>query len=92
MNEVWVVVKEKSYSPECRQCPLVSQWWFLDGLHFCSSKEKAEEYVTTESSKLIRLEHWSEDALAHDFQYTTFQDVTDSDTTYKYTIEKRNTH
>ena len=89
MNEVWVAVREKSYDPICRQFPVSSQLWFLDGIHPCSSKEKAEEYVAMDSAGMIRLKHWSDDTLAHDFQYTVFQDREEEDTTYKYTIEKQ---
>ena len=89
MNEVWFAVREKSYDPKCRQIPVNSQLWFLDGLYFCSSKKKAEEYVTTDSAGMIRLKHWSDDTVAHDFQYTVFQDLEEKDTSYKYTIEKR---
>ena len=92
MNEIWVVVTEKSYNTECRKCPLFSQWWFLDGLYFCTSKEKAKGHIETESAKMQLLDHWGEDASVSDFEYTTFQDSEDQNTTYKYTIEKRNVH
>lgn len=89
MNEVWAAVREKSYDPKCRQMPVSSQLWFLDGLYPCSSKEKAEEYVAMDSAGMTRLAHWSDDTVAHDFQYTVFQDLEEENTTYKYTIEKQ---
>ena len=88
MAEVWIVVKEKSYCPVCRNLPLVNSWWFLDGVSLFSSKDKAEEYVATEGSNALRLKHWSEDASVHDFEYTMFEAPENEDTTYKYTVEK----
>ena len=88
MGEVWIVIKETSYCPICRNLPLVGSWWFLDGVSLFSSRDKAEEYVATEGSNSFRLKHWRDDTSENVFEYMMFEALEDKDTTYKYTIEK----
>lgn len=89
MGDVWVMVTEKSNNPRCRDRPLISGWWTLDGLILFESKEKAIEYLSMVSKEQEQVEISQFDAMPeYDFQYHLFRDKENSGETYKYTIEK----
>ena len=89
MGDVWVMVTERSTDLGCRDLPLVSGWWTLDGLRLFESEEKAIEYLFTVSKKQGQVEISQFNAMPeYDFQYHLFRDEENSDETYKYTIEK----